>query len=161
MVAVEVSCTGWSCGYGSGDGDDDRAAVVEAWIRRRRDGRWWAAHAGIPRLPLAFSDASWRWPALVVRRTAGSGFLPKSGASSCGDGVDWSSVICVGGVNIVGTLGVQVTFGGSRRGCYGESLALLSVLATATPLGAVHLLEDVATGALIQLHFKRFLRVRT
>uniref|UniRef100_A0A0E0NI11 Uncharacterized protein n=1 Tax=Oryza rufipogon TaxID=4529 RepID=A0A0E0NI11_ORYRU len=78
----------WSCGYGGGDGDDDRAAVVEARIRRRRDGRWWAAHTGIPRLPLAFSDASWRRPTLVVRRAAGSSFLPKSGASLCGDGVD-------------------------------------------------------------------------
>uniref|UniRef100_A0A0E0J824 Uncharacterized protein n=1 Tax=Oryza nivara TaxID=4536 RepID=A0A0E0J824_ORYNI len=41
------------------------------------------------------------------------------------------------------------------------SLAPLSVLATATPFGAVHLLEGVATGALVQLHFKSFLRVKT
>uniref|UniRef100_A0A0D9Y9H4 Uncharacterized protein n=1 Tax=Oryza glumipatula TaxID=40148 RepID=A0A0D9Y9H4_9ORYZ len=77
-------------------------------IRRRRGGRRWAAHAGIPRLPLAFSGTP---------------------LASAGIG--------------------------------GESLAPLSVLATAMPLGAVHLLEGVATGALIHVHFKRFLRVKT
>jgi hypothetical protein len=67
--------------------------------------------------------SSWCRPALVVRRAAGFG-------SSCPDplrprvGTGWIGVnigvdlVCAGGVNIAGTLGVQVTFGGSRLGCY-------------------------------------------
>uniref|UniRef100_A0A0E0DGH9 Uncharacterized protein n=1 Tax=Oryza meridionalis TaxID=40149 RepID=A0A0E0DGH9_9ORYZ len=69
----------------------------------------------------------WRSPALLLASADIGGeedgqiwlLLPRSGASSGGDGVDWSPVVCAGGVNIAGTLGVQVTFGGSRRGCYG------------------------------------------
>uniref|UniRef100_A0A0E0A0W5 Uncharacterized protein n=1 Tax=Oryza glumipatula TaxID=40148 RepID=A0A0E0A0W5_9ORYZ len=105
-------------GDGGGDDEDDgaadpaaacpdpvaarRPAVASARIHP-------AAATGVLRRP------SWRQPALLVRRTTGSG----AGASSGGEGVDWSPVVCAGGVNIAGILGVQVTFGGSRRGCYG------------------------------------------
>uniref|UniRef100_A0A0E0G3L5 Uncharacterized protein n=1 Tax=Oryza nivara TaxID=4536 RepID=A0A0E0G3L5_ORYNI len=49
---------------------------------------------------------------------------------------------------------VRRTAGGLR----GESLAPLPVLATPTPSGAVHLLEGVAIGALVQRHYKGILR---
>uniref|UniRef100_A0A0D3EPK9 Uncharacterized protein n=1 Tax=Oryza barthii TaxID=65489 RepID=A0A0D3EPK9_9ORYZ len=37
----------------------------------------------------------------------------------------------------------------------------LLVLAMATPSGVVHLLEGIAIGALVQLHFKEILRRRS
>uniref|UniRef100_A0A0E0LUL0 Uncharacterized protein n=1 Tax=Oryza punctata TaxID=4537 RepID=A0A0E0LUL0_ORYPU len=42
-----------------------------------------------------------------------------------------------------------------------KALLCLPVLATATPSGNIHLLGGVAIGALVQLHFKGILRVKT
>uniref|UniRef100_A0A0E0KEK9 Uncharacterized protein n=1 Tax=Oryza punctata TaxID=4537 RepID=A0A0E0KEK9_ORYPU len=71
---------------------------------------------------------------------------------------------CVGGVNSTGTFGVQVASSALDAMVEGDSevktLFCLPVLATATLSGAVHLLEGVAIGALVQLHIKGILRVK-
>lgn len=99
-VAAEVSAPGGDVG-----GDGIGTAVVEAADP--------AAATGVLRRP------SRRRPALVVRGTAGSGFLAQIRRV-----LEWgwgglASGCRAGGVHIAGTLGLQVTFGGSRRGCYG------------------------------------------
>uniref|UniRef100_I1R4Z8 Uncharacterized protein n=1 Tax=Oryza glaberrima TaxID=4538 RepID=I1R4Z8_ORYGL len=88
-------------------------------IRRRRGGRRRPEHGGSPRLPLASSGAP-----LGVSRRWWRGRRPD--LAPCPDpahpqvGTGWlESGRRAGGVNIAGILGVQVTFGGSRRGCYG------------------------------------------
>uniref|UniRef100_A0A0D3F398 Uncharacterized protein n=1 Tax=Oryza barthii TaxID=65489 RepID=A0A0D3F398_9ORYZ len=60
---------------------------------------------------------------------------------------------CADGVNSASTFGVQVAFGGFHCGdSEVKALLGLPVLATATPSGAVHILEGVTIGVLIQLH---------
>uniref|UniRef100_A0A0D3HV30 Uncharacterized protein n=1 Tax=Oryza barthii TaxID=65489 RepID=A0A0D3HV30_9ORYZ len=110
-VAAEVSALGGVVG-----GDDVGTAVVEA-----------ADPAAARRLaevhPVAATGVLWRpsrcRPALVVRGTAGSGSLAQiQRVLKWGRG-GLVSGRRVGGVHIASTLGMQVTFGGSRRRCYG------------------------------------------
>uniref|UniRef100_A0A0E0NCZ0 Uncharacterized protein n=1 Tax=Oryza rufipogon TaxID=4529 RepID=A0A0E0NCZ0_ORYRU len=69
-------------------------------LGRRRGGRRWREHAGIPRLPLA------RRPALVVRGAAGSGFLAQIQRILGWGRGGLESSRRADGVNIAGTLGV-------------------------------------------------------
>uniref|UniRef100_A0A0D3F3J1 Uncharacterized protein n=1 Tax=Oryza barthii TaxID=65489 RepID=A0A0D3F3J1_9ORYZ len=69
-------------------------------LGRRRGGRRWREHAGIPRLPLA------RQPALVVRGAARSGSLAQIRRVLGWGRGGLESSRRASGVNIAGTLGV-------------------------------------------------------
>uniref|UniRef100_A0A0E0HD09 Uncharacterized protein n=1 Tax=Oryza nivara TaxID=4536 RepID=A0A0E0HD09_ORYNI len=106
MVAAEVSAPGGVVGDGDGVGAvvvvaDPAAACPDPAAARRPAVAHPAAATGVLRSP------SRRRPALVIRHVIGWG---RGGLESGRR---------AGGVNIAGTLGVQVTFGVFCCGCYG------------------------------------------
>uniref|UniRef100_A0A0E0LCB4 Uncharacterized protein n=1 Tax=Oryza punctata TaxID=4537 RepID=A0A0E0LCB4_ORYPU len=99
----------------------------------------------------------------------------RSGASSVGVGCGWApggeGDVEVAQRSLGGLCGRQVAplvwlhrsmeFGHCAGDSEVKALLCLLVLATATPSNVVHLLEGVAIGAPVQLHFKEILRVKT